>query len=170
MTLLDTTPESLTRAPAMDRIDRKIIHELQRDCSISIAQLADRVGLSQTPCWKRIQRLEQSGVVTGRVALVDPVRIGLGLTVFVEIEAPDHSPAWRARFAETVTALPEVVGLWRMAGDVDYMLKVVMPDMHAFDRFYQRLTEATAPKNVTSKFAMERMKDTTVYPVNTTDP
>ena len=160
----------MTAPAALDRIDRRILQELMRDATLPVSQLAERVGLSQTPCWKRVQKLEAAGIITGRVAIVDPTAIGLGLTVFVEIEAPDHSPAWRARFAETVTALPEVVGLWRMAGDVDYMLKVVMPDMHAFDRFYQRLTEATAPKNVTSKFAMERMKDTTVYPVNTTDP
>ena len=158
------------RAPAMDRIDRKIIHELQRDCSISISQLAERVGLSQTPCWKRIQRLEQSGVILGRVALADPGRLGLGLTVFVEIEAPDHSPAWRSRFAESVTALPEVIEVWRMAGQVDYLLKVVMPDMPSFDAFYRRLTEAIEPKNVTSSFAMERIKCSTAFPVNTRDP
>lgn len=163
-------PETDARAPALDRIDRKILHELQRDCSLSLARLADRVGLSQTPCWKRIRRLEQSGVITGRVALVDPARIGLGLTVFVEIEAPDHGPGWRARFAAAVAALPEVVEVWRMAGEVDYLLKVVTADMPAFDAFYLRLTETTGPKNVTSKFAMERIRDTTVYPVNTTDP
>lgn len=170
MNLVEPATELASRAPAMDRIDRKIIYELQRDCSISISQLAERVGLSQTPCWKRIQRLEQSGVITGRVALADPNRIGLGLTVFVEIMAPDHSPAWRTRFAEAVTALPEVIEVWRMAGEVDYLLKVVMPDMPSFDSFYRRLTEAISPKNVTSKFAMERIKATTAYPINTRDP
>lgn len=153
----------------MDRIDRKIIHELQHDATLSIAQLADRVGLSQTPCWKRIQKLEQAGIILGRVALVDPVKIGLGLTVFVEIEARDHSPAWRDRFVAFVSAQPEVIEVFRMAGDIDYLLKVVMADMPGFDNFYKRLTEALDLKNVTSHFAMERMKATTAYPVNITD-
>ena len=153
----------------MDRIDRKILHELQRDTTLSIAQLADRVGLSQTPCWKRIQKLEAAGVITGRVALVDPAAIGLGLTVFVEIEASDHSTEWRDAFAAAVTAMPEVVEIHRMAGDIDYLLKVVMPDMPAYDEFYKRLTTQIPLKNVTSQFAMERMKYSTAYPLNTTD-
>lgn len=154
----------------MDRIDRKIIFELQRDATVSIAQLADRVGLSQTPCWKRIQKLEQAGVIRGRVALVDPDRIGLGLTVFVEVEASDHSPGWREAFTRAVGAMPEVMEVYRMAGDVDYLLKVAASDMPSFDAFYMRLTETLELKNVTSQFAMERMKFTTAYPVNTVDP
>ncbi|MCF1710847.1 Lrp/AsnC family transcriptional regulator [Tabrizicola sp. J26] len=154
----------------MDRIDRKIIFELQRDATVSIAQLADRVGLSQTPCWKRIQKLEQAGVIRGRVALVDPDRIGLGLTVFVEVEASDHSPSWREAFTKAVAAMPEVMEVYRMAGDVDYLLKVAAADMPAFDTFYKRLTEALELKNVTSQFAMERIKFSTAYPVNTVDP
>ncbi len=157
------------KAETMDRIDRKILHELQHDATLSIMQIAEKVGLSQTPCWKRIQKLEQGGVILGRVALVDPARIGLGLTVFVEIEAADHSPAWRQAFARTVTELPEVIEVYRMAGDVDYLMKVAMPDMAAFDDFYKRLTDALPLKNVTSQFAMERMKSTTAYPLNTTD-
>lgn len=159
-----------SRTGTMDRIDRKIIHELQRDATAAIAQIAEKVGLSQTPCWKRIQKLEQSGVILSRVALVDPVKIGLGLTVFVEIEATDHSPAWRDTFARTVTSMPEVMEVYRMAGDVDYLLRVVMPDMESFDDFYKRLTDSLPLKNVTSQFAMERMKSTTAYPLNTTDP
>lgn len=174
MTRLDKTIEGEpakepAKAPVLDRIDRKIIDQLQRDATLSIARLAERVGLSQTPCWKRIQKLEQSGVILGRVALADPARLGLGLTVFVEIEAIDHSPQWREAFARAVTTLPEVIEVYRMAGDVDYLLKVVMPDMAAFDGFYKRLTSALALKNVTSQFAMERIKSTTAYPVNTTD-
>lgn len=151
----------------MDRIDRKILAELQRDATLSLAQLADRVGLSQTPCWKRVQKLEQAGVLLGRVAIVRPEALGLGLTVFVAIEAPDHSAAWREHFAATVAAMPEVMDLYRMAGEVDYQLRVVVPDMAAYDGFYKRLTEAVALKNVTSRFAMERIKATTAYPIDT---
>jgi Lrp/AsnC family transcriptional regulator len=149
----------------MDRIDRKILLALQNDASISIAELSSRVGLSQTPCWKRVQKLEAQGVITRRVALVDSVKVGLGLTVFVSIETKDHSKEWLERFAATVSAMPEVVDVYRMAGDVDYMLKVVVADMTSYDAFYKRLIEATPLKNVTSRFAMERIKSTTEPPI-----
>lgn len=149
----------------MDLIDRKILATLQENASISVAELADRVGLSQTPCWKRVQRLEANGVILGRVALVSPEKIGLGLTVFVQVETGDHSSEWITRFAQTVSAMPEVMELYRMAGDVDYMLRVVVPDMAAYDAFYKRLIGALPLKNVTSRFAMERIKSTTALPV-----
>ncbi len=149
----------------MDAIDRKILTVLQADANISIAELADRVGLSQTPCWKRIQKLEQAGVILKRVALVAPERIGLGLTVFVQIETADHSAPWIENFAQTVSAMPEVMELYRMAGDVDYMLRVVVADMAAYDKFYKVLIETIPLKNVTSRFAMERIKSTTSYRV-----
>ncbi|MCU0909399.1 MAG: Lrp/AsnC family transcriptional regulator [Rhodobacteraceae bacterium] len=155
--------------PDLDRIDRKILHELMQDATLPVAQLADRVGLSQTPCWKRVQKLEAAGVITGRVALVAPEKIGLGLTVFVEIEAAEHTDAWRAAFRSAVEALPEVVEVHRMAGEVDYLLKVAVPDMDAYDRFYLALTRQLPCRNVTSKFSMERMKATTVWPINITD-
>lgn len=149
----------------MDQIDRKILATLQEDANISVAELADRVGLSQTPCWKRVQRLEANGVILGRVALVSPEKIGLGLTVFVQVETGDHSSEWIERFARTVSAMPEVMELYRMAGDVDYMLRVVVSDMAAYDGFYKRLIAALPLKNVTSRFAMERIKSTTALPV-----
>lgn len=151
----------------LDLIDRKIIFELQRDATLSVAQISERVGLSQTPCWKRIQKLEQAGIILGRVALVAPERIGFGLTVFVTIEASDHSPAWRDTFLKTIENMPEVMELHRMAGEVDYMLRVAVADMAAYDAFYKTLTEAVILKNVTSHFAMERMKSSTAYPVDT---
>lgn len=153
----------------LDLIDRKIIAELQRDATMSVAQISERVGLSQTPCWKRIQKLEHSGVILGRVALVAPEQIGLGLMVFVAIEASDHSREWRDAFSRIVETLPEVMEVHRMAGDVDYMLRVVVADMSAYDAFYQRLTEAVTLKNVTSHFAMERIKSSTAYPVDTSN-
>ncbi|MBL8571746.1 MAG: Lrp/AsnC family transcriptional regulator [Phreatobacter sp.] len=149
----------------MDAIDRKILTILQDDSTISIAELAERVHLSQTPCWKRIQKLEANGYILKRVALVSPEKLGLGLTVFVSIETSDHSREWLGRFAETVAALPEVMEFYRMAGDVDYMLRVVVTDMAAYDAFYKRLIETIPLKNVTSRFAMERIKSTTAYAV-----
>lgn len=152
----------------LDLIDRKIVAELMRDSTIAVAQIADRVGLSQTPCWKRIQKLEATGVLTGRVALADPAKLGFGLTVFVGIEAPDHSAEWRQTFARAAEALPQILEVYRTAGQVDYLLRIAVPDMSAFDMFYKRLTDAVAIKNVTSHFALERIKFTTAYPVNTT--
>ena len=150
----------------MDRIDRKLLALLQEDSTLSIAQMADKVGLSQTPCWKRIQRLEADGVIERRVALLSPEKLGLGLTVFVSIEAGDHSPEWLARFATAVSAFPEVVEVHRMAGDIDYMLRVVTRDIPAYDQFYKRLISAVPLKNVSSRFSMERVKSTTALPLD----
>ena len=149
----------------MDAIDRKIVALLQEDASLSLAQIAHRVGLSQSPCWKRIQRLEKAGVILKRVALISPESIGMGLTVFVSIETGDHSSAWLSKFAQTVTAMPEVMEFHRMAGDIDYMLRVAVPDMQAYDAFYKRLIDTMPLKNVTSRFSMERIKSTTAYPL-----
>ena len=149
----------------MDAIDRKILTALQQDSTISIAELSDKVGLSQTPCWKRVQRLEASGVILRRVAIVSPEKIGLGLTAFVQIETGDHSAQWLDRFATTLSAMPEVMDIYRMAGDVDYMLRVVVPDMAAYDEFYKKLIGAVALRTVTSRFAMERIKASTAYKI-----
>ena len=151
----------------LDLIDRKIVAELMRDATQPVAQIADRVGLSQTPCWKRIQKLEGNGVLTGRVSLADPRRLGFGLTVFVGIEAPDHSAEWRELFGKVVGQIPEIMEVYRMAGEMDYLLRISVADMSAFDALYKRLTDAVPIKNVTSHFAMERMKFTTAYPVDT---
>ncbi|HEY2132400.1 MAG TPA: Lrp/AsnC family transcriptional regulator [Acetobacteraceae bacterium] len=150
----------------MDEIDRKLLAILQEDVTLSVAQISDRVGLSATPCWKRIQKLEAAGVITRRVALLDPERIGMGLTVFVAVEAGDHTPDWLARFAKAVSDMPAVMEVYRMAGEVDYMLRVVVADMAEFDRFYKTLIGIVPMKNVTSRFAMERIKSTTVYPLH----
>ena len=149
----------------MDSTDRKILAILQEDASLSVADVAKRVNLSQTPCWRRIQKLADSGVITKRVALVNPDAIGLGLTVFVEIETGDHSKEWLEGFSAAVSAIPEVMEVYRMAGDVDYMLRITVPNMGAVDAFYQRLIETVPLKNVTSRFAMERVKYTTAYPI-----
>lgn len=154
----------------MDGFDRKILAVLQENSDTPLAELSDRVGLSQTPCWKRIQKLQRSGVIAKRVALVVPERIGLGLTVFVSVETADHSAAWLKAFAEGVSAMPEVLELYRMAGEVDYTLRVVVEDMAAYDAFYKTLITRFALKNVTSRFAMERIKSTTAFAIPAQQP
>ena len=149
----------------MDAIDRKILAVLQDNAALSVAEIGNRVGLSSTPCWKRIQRLEADGVIQKRVALVDQDRIGLGVTIFVSIETGDHSQEWLEKFAKFVGAMPEVMEFYRMAGDVDYMLRVVVPDIAGYDSFYKRLIAAVPLKNVTSRFAMEKIKSTTALPI-----
>ncbi|HEY5305078.1 MAG TPA: Lrp/AsnC family transcriptional regulator [Pseudolabrys sp.] len=149
----------------MDAIDRNILAVVQEDASLSVAEIGHRVGLSSTPCWKRLQRLEADGVILRRVALIDPEKIGLGITVFVSIETGDHSQDWLKKFAETVGAMPEVMEFYRMAGDVDYMLRVAVHDMTDYDRFYKKLIATVPLKNVTSRFAMERIKSTTALPI-----
>jgi Lrp/AsnC family transcriptional regulator len=162
----DSITESLDMTQ-LDLIDRKIVAALMQDATLPIAQIADRVGLSQTPCWKRIQKLEAAGVLTGRVALGDPGKLGLGLTVFVGIEAADHTSAWRELFAKAVASHPQIMEVYRMAGEMDYLLRVAVADTGAFDALYKRLTDAVPIKNITSHFAMERMKFTTAYPLDT---
>ena len=149
----------------MDATDIKILTLLQENADISLAELAQRINLSQTPCWKRVQRLEATGVIQKRVALVDPDKVGLGLTVFTSIGVSDHSSEGLQHFADIILAMPEVMEFYRMAGDVDYMLRVVVADMAAYDGFYKRLIETIPLKNVTSRFAMERIKSTTAYRV-----
>jgi Lrp/AsnC family transcriptional regulator len=149
----------------MDAVDRKILAVVQQDASLSVAEIGQRVGLSSTPCWKRLQRLEAEGVIMRRVALVDPDKIGLGITVYVSIETGDHSEEWLKKFAETVGAMPQVMEFYRMAGDVDYMLRVVVPDIAGYDAFYKKLIGTVPLKNVTSRFAMERIKSTTALPI-----
>jgi len=149
----------------MDGIDRKILAVVQEDASLSVAEIGSRVGLSSTPCWKRIQRLEADGVITRRVALIDAAKMGLGITVFVSVETGDHSQEWLSRFAQQVSGMPEVMEFYRMAGDVDYMLRVVVPDIAGYDTFYKKLIGTVPLKNVTSRFAMEKIKSTTALPI-----
>jgi Lrp/AsnC family transcriptional regulator len=136
--MTDTAVQVLEPNRRLDAIDRKILTVLQDDASLSVAEIGDRVGLSSTPCWKRIQRLEADGVILRRVALVDQNKIGLGISVFVSVESSDHSEAWLKKFAEAVSAMPEVMEFYRMAGDVDYMLRVVVADMQSYDVFYKK--------------------------------
>ena len=149
----------------LDQIDRRILRELQVDATIPIAELAERVGLSQTPCWKRVNRLTDEGVIERKVALLAREKLDLGLVVFVSLKTNRHDEEWLAQFAKGASALPEVVEIYRLAGETDYLLKVVFSDIGAYDRFYKRLI-ATAPlDDVSSAFAMEQIKFTTALPV-----
>lgn len=152
--------------PKLDAIDRRILRELQRDGALSAAALGERVGLSATPCWKRVRRLEDDGVIAGRVALLDRDRLGLGVTVFVSIRTARHDEAWLEDFARAVAAIPEIVELYRMSGEVDYLLKIVCADIGDYDRIYKKLIRAVPLTDVSSSFAMERIKSTTEIPLD----
>ena len=149
-----------------DRLDREILKLLQQDASQPIQQIADNVGLSVNPCWRRIRRMEAEGVIEGRVALVDPEKVGLGLTIFVRIKTNQHSAAWAEQLAAVIAAMPEFLECHRIGGDVDYLLKVVVPDMAGYDRTYKELIERLpALADVSALFSMERLKSTTGLPI-----
>jgi len=150
----------------MDRIDKRILDCLQKDASLSTADIAERVGLSTTPCWRRIQNLEKSGALRSRVALLDRDRLNLGVDVFVSLRISQHSEEWLEKFAHAVDDFPEVVEFYRMSGDVDYLMRVVVPDIKAYDGFYKRLIRHTGIADVSSSFAMERIKYTTALPLD----
>lgn len=150
----------------LDKIDRKLLSLLQNDCTLSLQALADAVNLTTTPCWKRLKRLEDDGIIKERVALLDAEKLGLGLTAFVLIKTQHHSSDWYSRFVSGVNALPEVLGFWRMAGEYDYLLRVQVADMKRYDDFYKRLVNSVPGlSDVTSSFAMEQIKFTTALPI-----
>lgn len=149
----------------MDDMDRRILKILQVDCSLSVSDIARQVGLSASPCWKRINRMQSDGLIKRQAAVLDADRLGFGLTVFVSIKTGEHSSDWLRAFADKITAMPEVMEFHRMAGEVDYMLKVVVQDMRMFDEFYKRLIDLTALSDVTSRFSMETIKETTALPI-----
>jgi Lrp/AsnC family transcriptional regulator len=156
----------LSKLNDLDATDLAILRLIQADASLSLGDIAKEVGLTQTPCWKRIRRMEETGIITGRVTLVNAEKLGLGISVFVAIETGDHSGAWIESFAKTVTDMPEIVECWRLGGDVDYLLRVVVSDMPAYDGFYRKLTaRVSSLRKVTSRFAMECVKSTTALPI-----
>jgi Lrp/AsnC family transcriptional regulator len=149
----------------LDTFDRRILAELQRDGSLSIEQVAERVHLSRNACWRRIKKLEEDGVITGCVALVDAEKVGLGLSVFVLVRTSRHDPEWLKSFREAVTSLPEITGVYRMSGDLDYVLRARVADVKAYDRLYQRLIAKAPLSDVSASFVMEEIRETTVLPV-----
>ena len=149
----------------MDIIDRKLLELLQADATMPVAELAQRVNLSQTPCWKRVQRLKETGVIRAQVALCDPRKLGVGTTVFVAVRTNQHTEAWAATFTRAVQDIPEVVEVYRMSGETDYLLRVVVSDIDDYDRVYKQLIRAVPLYDVSSSFAMEQIKYSTALPV-----
>ena len=149
----------------LDATDRRILSILQEDVTVPIAEIAERVGVSQTPCWKRIKRLERDGVISRRVAVLDRVRLSLGVTVIVAIKTAHHTDDWLQTFAEGVARIPEVVEFYRMSGDVDYLLKIVARYIADYDRIYRKLTKVAPLHDVSSSFAMQEIKSTTALPL-----
>jgi Lrp/AsnC family transcriptional regulator len=149
----------------LDSIDLKILARLQSDSSRPIAEIAEAVHLSQNACWRRIRRLEEEGVVKKRVALLDPDKLGVGVTVFVSVRAGEHSDKWLQSFAAAVSKMPEVVEFYRMAGDVDYLIKFQVKDIAAYDKAYKSLIRSAKLLDVSAAFAMEEMKRTTELPL-----
>jgi Lrp/AsnC family transcriptional regulator len=149
----------------MDQIDLRILRIIQEDADHSTAEIAERVGISTSPCWRRIQNLEKGGIIRKRVALLDRDALNLGVDVFVALKTNQHNAAWLDKFAEAVENLPEIVELYRMSGDIDYLMRVIVSDIDAYDRFYRRLIDKIDISDVSSSFAMERMKYTTAVPL-----
>ena len=150
---------------ALDEMDIKILRQLQGDATKPVAEIGKEVGLSTTPCWRRIQKLDESGVVRRRVAVLDPVKVNAAVTVFVSIKTDQHSTAWLEKFHAAVNDFPEVVEFYRMSGEVDYLMRVVVPDIAAYDAFYKRLIARVEIAKVSSAFAMEQIKYTTELPL-----
>lgn len=150
--------------PELDSFDRQILHHLQADASIPVAELAERIALSKTACWRRIQKLEETGVVRQRVALLDAAKLDLGLTVFISIRTNQHNADWASRFQNTIELLDAILEVHRMSGDLDYLLKAVVKDMAGYDKLYKQLIQADL-FDVSSSFSMETLKYSTQLPL-----
>ncbi len=149
----------------LDEIDKSILRLLQRDSTLSVDDISDRVHLSRNACWRRIKQMEAAGLITGRVALVDPAKVGAPLTALVLIRTNQHDQAWITDFHRALHAMPEVVGAHRMSGDLDYVLRVRLKDVPAYDAFYKRLTSRISVSDISASFVMEDIKDTTEVPL-----
>lgn len=149
----------------MDAIDRKILTALQRDAAQSLDALGALVGLSRNACWRRVRSMEDAGIITARVALVDPAKVGLGLTVFMQVRTNAHSPDWLKKFSAATKAVPEIQGVYRMSGDLDYLIRARVADMAGYDRLYQRLTARVPLSDVSASFVMEEIKETSALPL-----
>jgi len=154
----------------MDEIDRRLLDLLQHDASLSLDALSERAALSRNACWRRIRRLEDEGVIKARVTLLDAGRINVGLTAFIALRTTEHSAEWLKQFSKAVRDIPEIVGVYRMTGDVDYLLQAVIPDVAAYDALYKRLIDRITLADVSSSFVMEEIKATTVLPLDYAPP
>lgn len=149
----------------LDDLDRRILAELQRDAGLGLDALGERVGLSRNACWRRVKALEDTGVIRARVALLDPEKTGLPLTVFMLIRTNRHAPDWLDRFRRATRAMPEILGAYRMTGDLDYLVRARVPDVAGYDRLYQRLIAQVEMSDVSASFVMEELKETTALPL-----
>ncbi len=149
----------------MDKYDKEILQALQEDATLSVAQLAEQVSLSKTACWHRIQKLESTGIIRKRVAIVDPKKLNLGLTAYLMIRTNRHDQDWLDKFATVVADMPEILEIQRLSGEVDYLLRAVVPDMEGYDRLYKKLITGIDLSDVSSSFAMETIKSTTALPL-----
>jgi Lrp/AsnC family transcriptional regulator len=149
----------------IDRLDKKILEILQQDASLSLDDVGEKAGLSRNACWRRIRKLEEDGVITGRVAIIDPNTVNLGLSVFMAIRTTEHNADWLDSFHKAVRSIPEIVGAYRTSGDTDYILHARIPDVHAYDQLYQKLIERVALSDVSGSFVMEELKQVTELPL-----
>lgn len=150
----------------MDKKDLEILSLLQNDATIALGDLAQSVHLSSTPCWRRVQKLHEEGVIQRQVVLCNPQRLNLGLTAFVSVRTSQHSEAWMKRFINGARDIPEIVEIYRLSGEVDYLLKVLVPDIAGYDKVYKKLVKAVELQDVSSSFAMEVLKSTTALPLD----
>ena len=157
---------NLRYSSIVDEVDREIVQLLQQDASLSAREIAEQVGLTATPCWRRIQNLEKSGVITGQVALVDPAAVNLGVTALVQIRTNNHTAEWLSQFQAAIDTFPEVVEAYRTSGEIDYILRVMVPSIDSYDLLYKRLIKAVDLYDVRTVFVMEKIKQTTALPLD----
>jgi Lrp/AsnC family transcriptional regulator len=150
----------------MDKLDSRILELLQKNGTLAAHEIAERIGLSKVPCWRRIKRLEETGVIRQTVALLDPKALNVGTTVFVMMKTAHHSAAWFEKFQKAVRDIPEIIEIYRMSGDVDYLMRIVVPDIDAYDRVYKRLIASVELLDVSASFALETIKSTTALPLH----
>lgn len=149
----------------IDHIDRKILQKLQQDSTLGLEDLGDAVGLSRNACWRRVKSLTDAKIIKSRVAILDAEKLNLGLTVFISVRTNQHDPDWLDKFAAATRAMPEILGAYRMSGDLDYLIRAQVADMPAYDRFYQRLIKRIKLADVSASFVMEQIKETTALPL-----
>lgn len=150
---------------SIDDLDRRILSHLQKDASVALEDLGARVGLSRNACWRRIKALEEAGIIRARVALLDPAALGLGLTVFILVRTSSHDPGWLDKFARATSSMPEILGAYRMTGELDYLIRARVADVAGYDRLYRRLIQKVEMSDVSASFVMEEIKETTELPV-----
>lgn len=146
-------------------MDRKILRQLQRDCDISLDMLSLEIGLSRNACWRRIKHMQDAGLIRKRVALLNAPKLGLGLTVYIQVRAEKHAAGWSAAFARATRSIPEITGVFRMSGDLDYLIRAHVADMAGYDRLYQKMIAEVSMADVSASFVMESIKDTTELPI-----